>query len=59
MHIHNLDKWWHGHNFFVPHHPRSASEYKQLLAGLYQIKHISIEVINCGDKPCIALEQAV
>jgi len=43
----------------VTHHPRSASEYKQLLAGLCQIKHISIEVINCGDKPCIALEQAV
>jgi cation diffusion facilitator family transporter len=43
----------------VTHHPRSASEYKQLLASLYQIKHISIEVINCGDKPCIALEQAV
>jgi cation diffusion facilitator family transporter len=43
----------------VTHHPRSASEYKQLLADLYQIKHISIEVINCGDKPCIALEQAV
>jgi len=43
----------------VTHHPRSASEYKQLLAGLCQIKHISIEVINCGDKPCIALEEAV
>ena len=43
----------------VTHHPRSASEYKQLLADLHQIKHISIEVINCEDKPCIPLGEAV
>jgi cation diffusion facilitator family transporter len=43
----------------VTHHPRSASAYKQLLADLYQIKHLSIEVIKCEDKPCIALEEAV
>ncbi len=43
----------------VTHHPRSANEYKQLLAGLYQIKHISIEVINCEDKPCMAMGEAV
>ncbi len=43
----------------VTHHPRSANEYKQLLAGLYQIKHISIEVINCEDKPCMVMGEAV
>ncbi len=43
----------------VTHHPRSASEYKKLLADLHQIKHISIEVINCEDKLCIALGEAV
>ena len=43
----------------VTHHPRSASTYKQLLADLYQIKHLSIEVIKCEDEPCIALEEAV
>jgi len=43
----------------VTHHPRSASEYKPLLAGLHQIKHVTIEVIKCEDKPCIALGEAV
>ena len=43
----------------VTHHPRSASAYKQLLADFNEIKHLSIEVIKCEDKPCIALEEAV
>ena len=43
----------------VTHHPRSASTYKQLLADLNQIKHLSIEVIKCEDKPCMTLEEAV
>lgn len=43
----------------VTHHPRSASAYKQLLAGYNEIKHLSIEVIKCEDEPCIALEEAV
>ena len=43
----------------VTHHPRSASAYKQLLADLNEIKHLSIEVIKCEDKPCIALDKAV
>ena len=43
----------------VTHHPRSVIEYKGLLAGLSQIKHLSIEVIKCEDEPCVALEEAV
>jgi cation diffusion facilitator family transporter len=43
----------------VTHHPRSASAYKQLLADFNEIKHLSIEVIKCEDKPCIALDEAV
>ena len=43
----------------VTHHPRSAIAYKQLLADFNEIKHLSIEVIKCEDKPCIALDEAV
>ena len=43
----------------VTHHPRSASAYKQLLADFNEIKPLSIEVIKCEDKPCIALDEAV
>ena len=43
----------------VTHYPRSSGEYKKLLAGFDQLKHITIEVIKCEDEPCIALEEAV
>jgi len=43
----------------VTHYPRSSSEYKQLLTGFDQLKHITIEVIKCEDEPCIVLEEAV
>ena len=43
----------------VTHYPRSSGEYKQLLAGFDQLKHITIEVIKCEDEPCVALEEAV
>ena len=43
----------------VTHYPRSSGEYKKLLAGFDQLKHITIEVIKCEDEPCVALEEAV
>ena len=43
----------------VTHYPRTSGEYKKLLAGFDQLKHITIEVIKCEDEPCIALEEAV
>lgn len=43
----------------VTHYPRSSGEYKKLLAGFEQLKHITIEVIKCEEEPCIALEEAV
>jgi len=43
----------------VTHYPRSSGEYKKLLVGFDQLKHITIEVIKCEDEPCIALEEAV
>lgn len=43
----------------VTHYPRSSGEYKKLLAGFDQLKHITIEVIKCEEEPCIALEEAV
>ena len=43
----------------VTHYPRSSSEYKKLLTGFDQLKHITIEVIKCEDEPCIVLEEAV
>lgn len=41
----------------VTHYPRPVEEYHRLLAGFEQIKHITIEVIECGDEPCVAVEQ--
>lgn len=43
----------------VTHYPRSSGEYKKLLAGFDQLKHITIEVIKCEDEPCVTLEEAV
>ena len=43
----------------VTHYPRSSGEYKKLLAGFDQLKHITIEVIKCEEEPCLALEEAV
>ena len=40
----------------VTHYPRPVEEYRQLLASLEQLKHITIEVIQCGDTPCVALD---
>ncbi len=43
----------------VTHYPRPAIEYRQLLTGLDQVKHVTIEVVKCEDEPCIVLEEAV
>ncbi|MEZ4600034.1 MAG: CDF family Co(II)/Ni(II) efflux transporter DmeF [Syntrophotaleaceae bacterium] len=42
----------------VTHHPRPTDEYRKLLAGFEKLKHVTFEVINCEDKPCITVEQA-
>ena len=42
----------------VTHYPRPVEEYRQLLASLDQLKHITIEVIQCGDAPCVILDKA-
>lgn len=42
----------------VTHYPRPVEEYRQLLSGFKQLKHISIEVIQCEDEPCITFEGA-
>jgi len=36
----------------VTHHPRSAEHYKQLLADLAGLGHVTIEVFTCQDDPC-------
>lgn len=43
----------------VTHYPRPVEEYRKLLAGFEQIKHLTIEVIQCGDEPCLVLEEVV
>ncbi len=42
----------------VTHYPRPVEEYRQLLAELPELKHVTIEVIECADAPCIGLQQA-
>lgn len=37
----------------VTHYPKPPEYYKQLLINLKKLSHISIEVIQCQDKPCI------
>jgi len=40
------------------HYPRPAEDYRQLLSDRYhQLKHVTVEVIDCGDNPCIVLEK--
>ena len=39
----------------VTHYPRPVEEYRKLLAGFEQIKHLTVEVIECGDDPCVPL----
>ncbi len=41
----------------VTHYPQPAESYRQLLAKFHHLKHITIEVVQCEDKPCIALKQ--
>jgi len=41
----------------VTHYPRPNEEYRQLLAGFRQLKHLTIEVIHCEEPPCIILEK--
>lgn len=43
----------------VTHTPRCASEYKPLLAGFSQLKHVTIEVVRCQGEPCLPLEDAI
>ena len=42
----------------VTHYPKPVEDYRRLLAEIEQIKHLTIEVMECKDKPCILLEQA-
>ena len=42
----------------VTHYPRSPAEYRQLLSGIRQLRHVTIEVIACEDEPCMASEQS-
>lgn len=37
--------------------PHPAQGYRKLLAGFEELKHITIEVVKCEAKPCIALER--
>jgi cation diffusion facilitator family transporter len=37
----------------VTHFPRPPGHYKQLLAGLPEIEHVTVEVIPCEGEPCI------
>jgi len=42
----------------VTHYPRPAEEYRRLLTGkFHQLKHVTVEVIDCDGEPCIALGQ--
>ena len=43
----------------VTHYPRPTEDYRQLLAGLDQVKHVTIEVVKCEEAPCLILEQAI
>lgn len=36
----------------VTHQPRSAEHYKELLAGMEGLDHVTIEVFVCSDEPC-------
>ncbi|MEZ4485841.1 MAG: CDF family Co(II)/Ni(II) efflux transporter DmeF [Syntrophotaleaceae bacterium] len=40
----------------VTHYPRPADSYRKLLAKFDHLKHITIEVVQCDEKPCIPLE---
>ena len=43
----------------VTHYPRPAEDYRQLLSSRFeQLRHLTIEVSKCSDKPCVALDQA-
>ncbi|MDT8419515.1 MAG: CDF family Co(II)/Ni(II) efflux transporter DmeF [Desulfuromonadales bacterium] len=42
----------------VTHYPRPVEEYRQLLTGFEQIRHLTIEVNRCADEPCVAVERA-
>jgi len=37
----------------VTHLPRPPAHYKQLLAGLPEIEHVTVEVIPCEGEPCV------
>jgi cation diffusion facilitator family transporter len=40
----------------VTHYPRPPEHYRNLLAAVPNIKHSTIEVIECEDRPCIPVE---
>lgn len=40
----------------VTHHPRSTEHYKKLLSEFHKLSHVTIEVNECKDEPCIAAE---
>ena len=42
----------------VTHDPRPAAEYRQLLADIPQLQHVTIEVIACEDEACLPLPAA-
>jgi cation diffusion facilitator family transporter len=37
----------------VTHFPRPPAHYKQLLTGLPEIEHVTVEVIHCEGEPCV------
>jgi len=41
----------------VTHYPRPVEDYRRLLAGFEQIKHLTIEVIRCEDEACVVLDE--
>lgn len=38
----------------VTHHPQSTEHYKALLTAFHKLSHVTIEVNECRDEPCIA-----
>ena len=40
----------------VTHSPRAPEDYRRLLTGVAQLRHVTIEVVTCEDEPCIVRE---
>jgi len=42
----------------VTHEPRPVEHYRQLLGGIPELQHVTIEVSVCGGPPCIPVNEA-